>query len=96
MRAWLRQPLSFGLWLATCFAIGLLFAGGYWLNRQVSANRVRAIEELCQHDNANAQHNIEFLRALRVSPETLGLARRTFKLTPDCKRFAENTVNEKP
>ena len=95
MRAWLARPVAWGTWVASCLAIGTLFAGGLYLYETIAANRVRAIQELCEHDNANARHNIDFLRALHVDRNTMTLARRTFKQTGDCKAFAERTVNQK-
>jgi hypothetical protein len=91
MKAWLRQPLSFGLWLATCAVIGLLFAGGLVLYEQIRSNRVETIRKLCEHDNANAQHNIDFLH--RVSPDLMPLARQVFKQTPNCHAFAVKAVH---
>jgi hypothetical protein len=92
VNAWLARPLPYGLWLATCFVIGLLFAGGVLLYGQIRGNRVSAIERLCDHDNANAQHNVDFLRRLHVGPRTMLLAQETFKQTPDCHAFAVRTV----
>lgn len=90
MRVWLNRPLPFGMWLATCSVIGLLFAGGLLLYDEVKTNRVAAIEELCEHDNANAQHNIDFLR--KVSPDLLSVAKDTFTQTKDCRAFAVRAV----
>jgi hypothetical protein len=91
MRAWLRQPLSFGLWLATCFVIGLLFAGGLVLYEQIRSNRVETIRRLCEHDDANARHNVDFIR--KVSPDLVPLARQVFKQTGDCHAFAVKAVH---
>lgn len=91
MSDWLRKPLSFGMWLATCLVIGVLFAGGLLLYGQIRSNRVAAIQELCEHDNANAQHNIDFLH--RVSPKLMPLAQQVFKQTPDCHTFARGAVD---
>ena len=94
MRTWLRREVSWGIWLVSCLAIGLLLGGGLYLFEEVKTNRVTAIQELCEHDNSNALHNIEFLRALHVDAETMRLARRVFKTTPDCRGFAERTVTQ--
>jgi hypothetical protein len=71
-----------------------LFAGGLVLYEQIRSNRVASIEQLCLHDNANAQHNIDFLH--RVSPDLMPLARRVFRQTADCHAFAVRTVHAKP
>jgi hypothetical protein len=97
MRVWLGKPLPFGMWLATCFVIGLLVAGGYWLYTELKANRVAAIEQLCMHDNANAEHNIDFLRIdVRADPSLLAKAQARFKQTPDCHAFAVKAVHARP
>lgn len=94
MSEWLRRPLPFGMWLATCFAIGLLFAGGAFLYVRLQVARVDAIERLCLADNQRARDNILFIK--RVSPRVAPLARTVFRVTPDCKHFAKVAANEPP
>lgn len=94
MSAWLRKPLPFGMWLATCFVTGLLFAGGLALYEQIGNNRVETIEKLCEHDNANAQHNIDFLVIdVKSSPRLVAKARLRFRKTPNCHAFAVRAVH---
>jgi type II secretory pathway pseudopilin PulG len=64
------------------------------VQRAQQANRITAIEELCQHDNANARHNVEFLKALGTDGRTLKLGRGIFKQTKDCRAFALQTVKK--
>jgi hypothetical protein len=95
VREWLARPVAWGTWVASCLAIGMLFGLGLYLFEAIKTNRVRAIQELCEHDNSTVRHNIEFLRRLRVDDETMRLARDVFKVTPDCRAFAERTVKQK-
>jgi hypothetical protein len=63
------------------------------IQRAQQESRVQAIEELCQHDNANARHNVQFLEALGTDGRTLRLGRRIFKQTRDCHAFAVRAAN---
>lgn len=45
MSAWLRQPLSFGMWLATCLIIGVLFAAFtvLWTHTAIRAQQAKDV-----------------------------------------------------
>jgi hypothetical protein len=94
VRAWLAGPTPWGVWLATCLTIGLLFAGGAFLYVRLQSARVDAIERLCLADNQHARDNQQFIHA--VSPDLDHFARRTFKINADCHEFARRTANQPP
>jgi Na+-translocating ferredoxin:NAD+ oxidoreductase RnfG subunit len=64
------------------------------VQRDQQANRVTAIRELCEHDNANARHNVEFLKELGSDKRTLRLGITVFKQTKDCQAFAVRTIRQ--
>lgn len=94
MKKWLAEPMPWGVGLAACLVIGLLFAGGAFLFSRIQAARVDAIEQLCRADNRRAQQNIDFIAS--VSPDLRPLAVATFVMEGDCHAFAVHTARNPP
>jgi 5-bromo-4-chloroindolyl phosphate hydrolysis protein len=65
------------------------------VQRDQQANRISAIEELCEHDAAVSRHNIEFLQELNTDAKTLRQAKKIFRITQDCHTFALRAVRPK-
>jgi Flp pilus assembly protein TadG len=64
------------------------------VQRAQQANRITAIQELCERDNANAAKNKAFIH--RVNPQLDGVAKKVFTETGDCHSFALKTVKRRP
>lgn len=101
LRGWLAKPISRGMWFFTVFCVGLLAAGSLFLyarlgntTREIQANRIDAIEQLCRQTNANALHIITFVSGTR--PRLERRARIVFRTTPNCHTFAVNAVHPPP
>jgi type II secretory pathway pseudopilin PulG len=64
------------------------------IQRAQQQSRVQAIEDLCGHDNANARHNVEFLKLdVKASRALVAKAKARFKQTPNCHAFAVRAAN---
>lgn len=93
---WLREPVSFGVWLATCLVIGLLFAAGLWLYSRIQVARVDALEQICLRFNKNSQDNRDFVVIDTGHPELNRKVRARFHKTKDCHAEALRTASRPP
>lgn len=83
--------------VAVFVAIGLsagVGVGTFVLFQQAQANRVEVNETICKRQNEIALGQRRFVH--RVSPELDDEARRIFRVTRDCRAYAEHIVDPKP